>query len=68
MSMEIKCPRCPMCGGLPDPGLATVIGPWQWFCRNGECDASNWDATKTLDWNLTHATVHDMRDQPGREP
>lgn len=65
MKYEIGCPRCPMCGGPPDPDLATIIGPWQWFCGNPGCDAFNWDATKTLDWNLTHATVHDLRGQFG---
>jgi len=62
---EIKCARCPMCGGPPDKDLATVIGPWQWFCPNPDCDAFNWNATQTLDWNLTHATVHRMPDWLG---
>lgn len=55
---EIKCARCPMCGGPPDAGLAAILSPEQWFCPNDDCDTFCWDATQTLDWNLTHATMH----------
>ncbi len=52
-----------MCGSPPREAL---MGTWprQAWCSNDDCDAMNWDATKTLDENLMNASVQRL---PGTE-
>lgn len=57
MTIEIRCPSCPLCDGPPSQEFVCVLTwPGQAWCDNSDCDVMCWDATKTLDENIMNAS------------
>jgi hypothetical protein len=57
----ILCPRCPGCGGEPDP-LLKITWPTQAWCGSDNCAVLVWDATITLEQNAAFMRTYDLEE------